>query len=178
MDEQQEAPRPPRRRRWVRNLFLIFIGLIALAVGVLAIVSEQYRGPRDLAGVTAVMPGVPIFPFADVAPNNRAAQRTMAIPLLLLRKQGARQAETALLQVPADRDFIRKWYQQTMPFQGWEQVREDVTAQGTRIIYLRRQESVQVYVGKTHSGMQTNIQLTYLDGLQPHQIEQLRGPAE
>jgi len=176
MDDQRAVETPRGKRRWPRKLLLTLIGIVSLLVGGLAIVGEQYRGPRSLAEMTAMMPGVPIFPFADLAPNYRASQRLMAIPLYLARMRGIRQAEVVALLAPADRDFVLTWYAQSMPFQGWTPLGATETARSTRIFYQRGQEVVQLYIGPTVGGRRTPLQVLYFDGVSPQQMRELLAP--
>lgn len=177
MEDQQDMREnnpPKRRRRWgliVLAVCSIFIGAI---VGGIVIIGERYHGPRNLDEVTVAMPGVPIFPFADVAPANRTAQRMLALPLLLARMHGAVRADAVMLQAPSDRDFVQAWYKQAMSFQGWAQAKEEVTSERIRLVFTRRREAVQIFIGQTQDQIITPIELIYVSGLTSGQIQQLR----
>lgn len=140
----------------------------------LAIIGEQYRGPRTLDAVTMAMPGVPLFPFATIAPSNRAAQRLLAVPLLLMRLQGVREVEAVMLQAPADREFVLDWYRRAAPFQNWIKLQEAPLSGGTRLIYARNREVLQVIIGRTRGGMVTPVELIYLNGVSDTQISRLQ----
>ena len=164
----------PRTRSRFRTVLLTLIAVIGLMVAGLAIAGAQYHGPRNLEAVTKEMPGVPLFPFAGIAPSNRTAQRLLAVPLLLMRLQGAREAEAVLLQVPADRDFVLDWYRRAAPYQDWTKLQESPSNGGTRLVYLRNRELLQIVIGRTVNGMVTPIQLIYLDGVSDAQITRLQ----
>jgi len=171
---QQHEGKQPRRRSRIRIVVLTLIGVIVLLAAGLSIAGGQYHGPRDLDAVTVAMPGVPLFPFADVAPSNRLAQRLLAVPLLLMRLQGVHEAEAVLLQVPADREFVLDWYRRAAPYQDWVKLQEAPSNGGTRFVYLRNREVLQIIVGRTVNGMVTPIELIYLDGVSDRQITQLQ----
>ena len=162
----------PRRRRWGRFFLALFVIFILLVVAVRLLIGHVYQGPRTLADVVAVMPGVPLFPLTEVAPSNARAQRGLAIPLRLLRMQGVRHAEAAQLQAPADDYFIVAWYRRLAPSQGWSYAGEETLDSGTRLLFLRKNEGLQVFVGAT-SELYTPYQLIYLDGMTNTQIAQI-----
>ena len=159
------------RYRAAKALIIVLVcaGMVA---GIYAGLGRLYHGPRTLAALTAAMPGVPIFPFSAMAPMNIGTQRALAAPLLLIRWQGARHAETALLQAPADREFIVDWYRQAARSQGWTLVANDVAGAGRRLLFLREREGLQVMVGQT-ANILTPVQLIYLEGLTGPQVTQL-----
>ena len=154
--------------RWV-----IFAGVIGgMCYGIVVFLGTLYHGPETMGGVAVVMPGVPIFPVSSLAPANRGAQRAMALPLWFIRRQGATHAETALLQAPADQEFILEWYQQAARPQGWSLVGHDGVVGGRRLVFLRGREGLQVTVGAT-ADIFTPVQLIYMDGLTTRQVAQL-----
>lgn len=178
-----EAPRaqdnehtilPKHRSGWWKVVGIIFIVLLVLVTGVL-LVSMAYQGPASLPGVLKVMPGVPIFPLSEIAPRNRAAQRGMAIPLMLIHFQGAQKAEVVQLHAPADADFVLDWYRRTSPSQRWSLLAQEQVTGGTRLLFVRGNEGLQVLVGKTRGGMVTPVQLLYIQGLTTRQLQQMAG---
>jgi len=173
MADQHEATAKPRKRSRIKIFVLVLSALVLLVIAGLVIVGQRYHGPRDLAAVTAVMPGVPLFPFAEISPANPAAQRLLALPLLLIRLQGARQAEAALLQVSAEHDFVLDWYRRAAPYQDWQKLRETNQSNGTRLLFSRDREVLQVIIGHTAQSI-TPIQLIYLDGVSPDQLTRLQ----
>jgi len=172
MADWHEAKKP-RARNWIRLFLLILIAVILLGVAGMAIISEQYHGPRTLTAVTTTMPGVPLFPFAVLAPANRTAQRLLAGPLLLMRLQGARTAEAVLLQVPAEPDFVLEWYRGAAPFQDWKALRETEQPNSTRLLFTRNREVLQIIVGHSSNHLITPIEIIYLNGVSPAQLERL-----
>ena len=164
----------PRKRSRIRIVVLTLITVIGLLVAGLAIAGQQYHGPRTLAAVTKAMPGVPLFPFAAIAPSNPAAQRLLAVPLLLMRLQGVREAEAVFLQVPADREFVLDWYRRAAPYQDWIKLQEAPSNGGTRLVYARNREVLQIIVGRTKGGIVTPIELIYLNGVSDAQISRLQ----
>lgn len=173
-DETAARPRPRRSRFWSAVSLLILLAFAAVA-GYLAL-GLLYRGPASLDDVTQVMPGVPLFPLSRLASNNRLLQHAMAIPLRLIRLQGARRAESALLEAPGDSEFIVEWYHKVAPSQGWELVGEGKNGAGWRMLFVREQEGLQVLVGPTPF-IVTPVQLTYLSGMTNAQMAQYRGAA-
>jgi len=174
MPDRHESTAKPRRRSRVKIFLLVLFAVVSLVIAGLAIVGASYHGPRNLAAVTAVMPGAPLFPFAEIAPANRTAQRLLAIPLLLMRLQGARVAEAALLQVPAEQDFVLDWYRRAAPFQDWKKLRETKQSNGIRLLFSHDREVLQVIIGNTTAQSITPIQLIYLDGVSPEQIDSMQ----
>ena len=175
MDAQHDEPKKrPRRGRWWKTSLLILAILVALGAGLTVLTGQLYHGPRSLDAVTQSMPGVPIFPFAEVAPGNTTAQHLFAILLFLMRLRGIPTAETALLSVPAERDFVLDWYRKATPFQDWSTAREEQISEGTRLIYTRDKEALLILIGQTHDGLTTMIQLIYLGGLNTQQLEEVR----
>ncbi|MHB0937224.1 MAG: hypothetical protein ACYDCO_02190 [Armatimonadota bacterium] len=164
----------PRKRSRIRTILLTLTAVIGLIVAGLAIVGAQYHGPRTLDAVTKAMPGVPLFPFAGMAPSNGTAQRLLAVPLLLARLRGVRKAEAVVLQVPAEREFVLDWYRRATPYQGWTRLQEAPSSSGTRLVFLRNRELLQVVIGHTVNGINTPIQLIYLDGVSDAQITRLQ----
>lgn len=164
------------RRKWLRKTLYV-LGVLTL-LGILARVGTGYlyRGPRTMAQVTAVMPGVPIFPLSEMSSSNTRAQRAMAVPLWLMRKQGAKRAELAQIYAPADAYFIAEWYRRIAPSQGWSYVGEEKVGSGTRIVFTREREALQVVVGETQDIL-TPVQLIYLQGVSEKQKRQLSASA-
>lgn len=162
----------PCRRRWVRRL-LVTAGILAVIFfGIPCLVGFTYRGPRDMDGVAAMMPGVPLFPLSTIAPGNLSTQRAMAIPLFIIRMQGVKRADIALLQAPADHEFVVDWYRMTAPRLQWMLVDQETLAQGSRLLFSRKHEGFQVIVGPTPE-INTPVQLIYLNGLSERQLQQL-----
>jgi len=178
MTDRHEATTTPRKRSRIRTFLLTLAAVIVFIVAGLLIAGESYHGPCDLAAVTAMMPGVPIFPLSDMASSNRTTQRLMAIPLYLMRRglQGEhRVAEAALLQAPAERDFVLDWYRRAAPYQDWKKLQDARLNNSTRLVFLRNREVLQVIVGHSTDGLVTPIQLIYLNGVSDAQIRQLKG---
>lgn len=175
MDAQKVVP-APRRRRFLWGVLLAFGTVVLVLVGAPLLIGQLYHGPRDLAAVTAAMPGVPLFPYARIAPENRLTQRTLGLPLLIARLQGAQRADAALLLAAADRDFVLDWYRRSAPFQQWQQVGTEELPGGTRLLFLRDHEGLQITVGPT-AFIDTPVQLIYLDGLTDRQVAELRTAA-
>jgi uncharacterized membrane protein YgcG len=174
MADQHDATAKPRKRSRIKTFLLVLLAVISLIVAGAAIIGEQYHGPRDLAGVTSMMPGVPLFPFTEIAPANRTVQRLLAAPLLLMRLQGARTAEAVLLQVPAEHDFVLDWYRRAAPYQDWKKLQESKQSNGTRLLFVRNREVLQVIIGHTSKESITPIQLIYLDGVSDTQITRMQ----
>jgi len=163
------------RRSWRYRLARGVIILLVCAgtlVGIYYGSGALYHGPHTLAAVTAAMPGVPIFPLTSMAPFNISTQRALAMPLLLMRRQGAHRAEAALLQAPADREFIVGWYLQSASSQRWSLVANDTVGDNRRLVFLRAHEGLQVTVGATRNIL-TPVQLIYLEGLTDRLVAQL-----
>jgi hypothetical protein len=154
--------------------------VVALTLGMLsallAAAGWLYRGPATLPRVLAVMPGVPIFPSASVAPENALAQRLLAAPLLLARRQGARRAEAVLLRAPGDHEFVVDWYRRMAPSQHWTQVGQARVDAGTRLVFTRVNEGLQVTVGPSN-GLFATVQYLYFDGMSAGQAQQLLAAA-
>ncbi|HEX2949333.1 MAG TPA: hypothetical protein VHV83_07165 [Armatimonadota bacterium] len=164
---------PPRKKR--RFLFRFFRVMVILTVVLLLInvlIGFLYHGPRTMADVVQAMPGVPLFPLADITKTNRLAQRAYTLPLLFMRLQGAEKAEFAQLQAPADNFFIVDWYRRSLPTMGWDFYGQQRLYSATRLIFIREHEGLQVMVGESHD-IQTPIQLIYLAGLPRRQLVQL-----
>jgi hypothetical protein len=177
MADRHEATTTPRKRSRIRTFLLTLTAVIVFIVAGLWIAGESYHGPRDLAAVTAMMPGVPIFPLADMAPGNRTTQRLMAIPLYLMRRglQGEhRAAEAVLLRAPADPDYVLDWYRRAAPYQDWKKLQVARLNNSTRLVFLRNHEVLQVIVGHSTDGLVTPIQLIYLNGVSDVQITRLQ----
>ncbi|HEY3377586.1 MAG TPA: hypothetical protein VGL77_08830 [Armatimonadota bacterium] len=166
----RRMPRGQRVRRWC--LFLLGLFLVLVIIGYL-VAGRLYTGPQTLTAVVRTMPHVPLFPLIEIAPDNRQAQRALAFPLWLMRWQGATRAEAAQLRAPADADFIQEWYQRVAPSQGWCYQGCETLRMGTRLLYLRRNEGLQILVGHTSANIYTPVQLIYLQGLTAAQVEQL-----
>jgi hypothetical protein len=162
-----------RRRQWLWWTFGILGGLLILGM-VLAVVSARsYRGPHSLEAVQVVMPGVPLFPFAELTANNTSQQTAMAIPLWLLRRQGAAHAETAFLQVPADPDFIEEWHRRALAKRGWTLSVREPAGEHRRLLFVKGDAAVQVLIGRQQD-LTTAYQLVYLAGLPPRKLTDLR----
>lgn len=166
----------PRGRSWLAKTITALLLIVFAAAGFVALLGVLYHGPTTIEAVTAVMPGVPLFPLAQVSSRNRGTQRALAIPLQLMRLQGATHAEAVLLQVPAEHDFVIEWYRRTAPFAQWHLVDYGDMGHRTRLVFLRGREGLQMLVGDTVGGLLTPIQIIYLNGLTPQQIEQLKPP--
>lgn len=166
------SPAKPRKRHWLWRLLrgVTIFTLILLALNFA--VSFLYHGPNTLPAIVAVMPGVPIFPLAQVSPGNPRAQRAMALPLWFMRLQGAKHAEAAQILAPADGYFIAYWYRQSASQLGWQLAGEEKLGGGRRLVFLREHEGLQVIIGKTRDIL-TPVQLIYLSGMADAQREQL-----
>ncbi|HOS42504.1 MAG TPA: hypothetical protein PK794_02330 [Armatimonadota bacterium] len=164
--------RKPTRRRWARWALATLAALGVLALGLTLVSAHLYQGPRTLDAVIAAMPEAPIFPFSELTANNRAGQRAMAIPLWLLRRQGAARAETAFLCVPADPVFLRAWYTGELTKADWTLA----TNGQQRLVFVKNHAAIQVLIGPRRD-LLTAYQLVYLDGLTDRQVAQLLAPA-
>lgn len=162
-----------RRRRWAWWTLGIFGGLIVMGLALAQVSARSYRGPQSLDAVQAVMPGVPIFPFAELTANNRQQQAAMAIPLLLLRRQGAVRAETVFLQVPADPDFMQEWHERALAERGWTRRTVETVGENRRLLFISGHAALQVLIGRQRD-LTTAYQLIYLDGLPAEKLAGLR----
>ncbi len=163
-------------RRWV--WYPIIALLLVLGVGGALYVAggALYHGPGTLPRVLAVMPGVPLFPMARVAPENALAQRLLALPLALARRHGAARAETVLLRAPGDHDFIVDWYRRMAVGEHWKLVGLDALGGRTRLIFARGSEGWQVLVGAS-DGLGAPVQYLYFDGMNAGQVRELLAAA-
>ena len=93
----------------------------------------------------------------------------MAIPLWLLKRQGATRAETAFLFVAADPAFIREWYLRELTNDGWTLI----TATPRRILFVKERSAVQITIDPQRD-LLTPYQLVYLNGLTKRQLTDLR----
>lgn len=170
MDGNTKPKSKWRRLKWTLGILGVFVVLI---VGLVLLSARIYRGPQSIEAVKATMPGVPIFPFAELTANNRAQQSAMAIPLWMLRRQGATRADTAFLQVPADPDFIQEWHERAMTKLGWTIKLREQVGQNRRLIFVKQQAALQVIIGPQRD-LLTAYQLVYLDGLSERLLTELR----
>ncbi|MHB9129511.1 MAG: hypothetical protein ACYDBB_00285 [Armatimonadota bacterium] len=172
-DHSHEFVAIPRRRRRGARVLWVILSVLLILWGIYAGLGQLYHGPRNLKDVVAAMPGVPIFPLSTIARSNHLAQRTLAIPRLLMRMQGAKDVQAAVLQAPGDADFILYWYREVTPTQGWQLSGDELISHGRRLVYLRGQEGLQVLVGDTKGGLFSPVQLIYMTGLTAQQAQQL-----
>ncbi len=164
MDETEKRP-----WRWIHRALITLGALLVVFATVSFISTRLYQGPQTLDAVMTAMPDTPIFPFAELTTNNRAQQRAMAIPLWLLKRQGATRAETAFLFVAADPAFIREWYLRELTNDGWTLI----TATPRRILFVKERSAVQITIGPQRD-LLTPYQLVYLNGLTKRQLTDLR----
>jgi hypothetical protein len=152
---------------------LIVLGVFAVVLlGAGAVTHALYHGPRTMAQVMAVMPGVPIFPLAAVAPGNALGQQIMAIPLWRLRRAGAGRAETVLLAVPADREFVIEWYELVSPKAGWTLSGKVQDGQTTRLFFTRSHDGFQVLIG-SNNDLICAYQIIYLQRISTELLKRL-----
>jgi len=160
------------RRQGRRRLVITILIVLLILLGGYALLGLLYRGPRNLHEVAMVMPGVPIFPLSTIAPGNNRTQHALAIPLCLIRMQGVKRVEAALLQAPADVDFILDWYRTTSPKKGWTLIDQEAVSSGQRLLFARGGEGFQIIVGQTTESGKP-VQLIYLNGLSKQHFQQL-----
>ncbi|OPZ88269.1 MAG: hypothetical protein BWY76_00022 [bacterium ADurb.Bin429] len=143
MDETEKRP-----WRWIHRALITLGALLVVFATVSFISTRLYQGPQTL---------------------DRAQQRAMAIPLWLLKRQGATRAETAFLFVAADPAFIREWYLRELTNDGWTLI----TATPRRILFVKERSAVQITIGPQRD-LLTPYQLVYLNGLTKRQLTDLR----
>lgn len=159
--------RRARRTSWQQGVYLL--GVI---VGLLLLSGLTQPGPRRLADVPRMMPGVPLFPLATLAPDDLPSHFAMAPSLHLMEMQGAKRAVAVHLRVPAEQVYIRDWYRTVAPAQRWQLLGEYDALMTHRLIYLRDREGMQVGIGRT-AGLYSPVQIIYLQGMTNAQLKHI-----
>ncbi len=113
-----------------------------------------------------------ISPRTTIASGNANTQRALAIPFYVVRLQGVKHTEAALVQAPADRASVLEWYKMMAPRQAWTLSDQELIDKGTRLLYTRHHEALQIIIGAGRD-IFTQVQLIYLDGITERQRQLL-----